>query len=112
MNSQQFKVLVAGTDPERRSMLSKSLAASGYDVQQAAHRIETVVMALAWEPHVILATHDLGNMSITEVADRLERASIHHAIVVLGSGLQHAAEQPNDTPASILAYTARSARVL
>lgn len=87
---------MAHTDPATRSGLSQLCSGWGYNVQQAAHGVETVVFAQTWEPHVILAAYSLGNMLITEVADRLARSTVHHAIVVLGSGsLPH--EQQNDS---------------
>jgi DNA-binding NtrC family response regulator len=96
MNSQSFRVLVAEIEPEQCSRLSELFSTWGYDVQKAEDGIETVLIAQAWEPHVIVAAYRLGNMLITEVADRLERSVVHHAIVVLGSG-SLSDEQRNDT---------------
>jgi DNA-binding NtrC family response regulator len=96
MDSKIARVLVSHVDPEKRSGLSRLCSGWGYAVQEATHGIETVVFAQAWEPHVIVADYSLGNMSITEVADRLERSTVHHAIVVLGSELA-SYEQQNDS---------------
>jgi CheY-like chemotaxis protein len=74
MNSQPFRVLVAEIEPEPRSQLSELFSTWEYDVQKATDGIGTVLIAQAWEPHVIVAAYRLGNMLITEVADRLERS--------------------------------------
>jgi DNA-binding NtrC family response regulator len=92
----KFRVLVAECDLGCRLGLADLLSGWAYTVEQASDGIEAVLIAQAWEPHVIVAEYDLGNMSIIEVADRIARAKVHPCILVITSkGLSQ--EEKNDS---------------